>query len=108
MKTDLEGVTIVAETKTREGVALMNERECLVKKLENAELDIRKLRSRVRTETRPQRRSSSGGWRRSTRRARSVDLQIFMRFYSCNSGHNQHYPETFQNVVNALSSGQER
>ena len=39
----------VAETKTRECIALVDERECLARELENAEVDIRKLCSRVST-----------------------------------------------------------
>ena len=40
----------VAETKSRECIALVDERECLARELENAEIDIRKLRTRLRTE----------------------------------------------------------
>ena len=50
MKKELEEVTNVAQTKTRECIALVDERECLARGLENAEKDIRKLKSRVRTE----------------------------------------------------------
>ena len=41
---ELEEVTNVAETKTRECIALVDERECLARELENAEIDNRKLR----------------------------------------------------------------
>ena len=50
LKKELEEVTNVADTKTRECIALVDERECLARELENSEVDIRKLRSRVRTE----------------------------------------------------------
>ena len=50
LKKELAEVTDVAETKTRECIALVDERECLAQELENAEIDIRKLRTRVRTE----------------------------------------------------------
>ena len=50
LKKELAEVTNVAETKTREGIALVDERECLARELENTEIDIRKLRTRVRTE----------------------------------------------------------
>ena len=77
LKKELEEVTNVAETKTRECIALVDERECLARELDSAEIDNRKLRGR---------RSYRGSWRRSTRRARSVDLQTFMNFYSCHRG----------------------
>ena len=85
LKKEMEEVTNVAETKTREFIALVDERECLAWELENAEIDKRKLRGRVK-QSKPQRRSYRGGWRRSTHRARSVDLQTFMNFYSCHRG----------------------
>ena len=50
LKKELAEVTNVAETKTREFIALVDERECLARELENAEIDIRKIRTRVRTE----------------------------------------------------------
>ena len=50
LKKELEEVANVAETKTRECVALVDERECLARELENAEIDNRKLRGRVKTE----------------------------------------------------------
>ena len=50
LKKELEAVTNVAKTKTRECIALVDERDCLARELENAEIDNRKLRSRVRTE----------------------------------------------------------
>ena len=50
LKKELAEVTKVAETKTRECIALVDERKCLARELENAEIDIRKLRTRVRTE----------------------------------------------------------
>ena len=50
LEKELAEVTDVAETKTRECIALVDERECLARELENAEIDIRKLRTRVRTE----------------------------------------------------------
>ena len=50
LKKELAEVTDVAETKTRECIALVDERECLARELENAEIDIRRLRTRVRTE----------------------------------------------------------
>ena len=50
LKKELEEVTNVAETKTRECIALVDERECLARELENAEIDNRKLRGRVKTE----------------------------------------------------------
>ena len=50
LKKELEEVTTVAETKTRECIALVDERECLARELENAEIDNSKLRSRVKTE----------------------------------------------------------
>ena len=46
----LAEVTDEAETKTIECIALVDERECLAWDLENAEIDIRKLRTRERTE----------------------------------------------------------
>ena len=49
LKRELEEITNVAETKTRECIALVDERDCLARELDNAEVDIRKLRSRVRT-----------------------------------------------------------
>ena len=50
LKKELEEVTNVAETKTRECIAEVDERECLARELENAEIDNRKLRGRVKTE----------------------------------------------------------
>ena len=50
LKKELVEVTDVAETETRECIALVDERNCLARELENAEIDIRKLRTRVRTE----------------------------------------------------------
>ena len=50
LKKELEEVTDVAETKRKKCIALVDELECLARELENAEIDIRKLRSRVRTE----------------------------------------------------------
>ena len=50
LKKELAEVTNVAETKTRECIALVDERECLAREAENAEIVIRKLRIRVRTE----------------------------------------------------------
>ena len=50
LKKVLEEVTNIAETKTRECIALVKERECLARELENAEIDNRKLRGRVKTE----------------------------------------------------------
>ena len=50
LKKELEEVTNVAETKTRESIALVDERECLARELENGEIDNRKLRGRVKTE----------------------------------------------------------
>ena len=50
LKKELEEVTNIAETKTRECIALVEERECLARELENAEIDNRKLRGRVKTE----------------------------------------------------------
>ena len=41
-----EEVMNVAETKTRECIAQVDVRECLARELENAEIDIRKLRTR--------------------------------------------------------------
>ena len=50
LKKELEEVTNGAETKTRDCIALVDERECLARELENAEIDNRKLRGRVKTE----------------------------------------------------------
>ena len=50
LKKELEEVTKVDETKTRECIALVDERECLARELENAEIDNRKLRGRVISE----------------------------------------------------------
>ena len=50
LKKELAEVTDVVETKTRECIALVYERECLARELENTEIDIRKLKTRVRTE----------------------------------------------------------
>ena len=50
LKKELEEVTNVAETKTRECIALVDEPECLALELENAEIDNRKLKGRVKTE----------------------------------------------------------
>ena len=50
LKKELAEVSNVAETKTRKCIALVVERESLARELENAEIDIRKLRTRVRTE----------------------------------------------------------
>ena len=50
LKKELAEVTNAAETKTSECIALVDERECLTRELENAEKDIRKLRTRVGTE----------------------------------------------------------
>ena len=50
LKKELEEATNVAETKTRECNALVDELECLARELENAEIDKRKLRGRVKTE----------------------------------------------------------
>ena len=48
LKKELEEVTNVAETK--DCIALVDERECLVRELENAQIDNSKPRSRVKTE----------------------------------------------------------
>ena len=50
LKKELEEVTNVAETKAKERTALVDQRESLAREMENAEIDIRKLRTRVRTE----------------------------------------------------------
>ena len=50
LKKELEEVTNVAEIKTRECIALVVERECLARELENAEIDNIKLWGRVKTE----------------------------------------------------------
>ena len=50
LKKELEEVTNVAETKIRECIALVDERECLARELENADIDNRKLWGRVKTE----------------------------------------------------------
>ena len=50
LKKELAEGTNVAETKTRECIALVDEWECIARELENAEIDISKLRTRVRTE----------------------------------------------------------
>ena len=50
LKKELEEVTNVAETKTRECIALVDEREYLSREFENAAIDNSKLRSRVKTE----------------------------------------------------------
>ena len=50
LKKEMEEVTNAAETKTRECIPLVDEREGLARELENAQLDIRKLKSRVRSE----------------------------------------------------------
>ena len=47
LRKELEEVTNVAESKTRECIALVDAREWLARELENAEIDIRKLGSRV-------------------------------------------------------------
>ena len=50
LKKELDEVTNVAEKKTRECIALVDERECLARELENADIDNSKLRSRAKTE----------------------------------------------------------
>ena len=50
LKKELAEARNVVETKTRECIALVDERECLARELENIEIDVRKLRTRVRTE----------------------------------------------------------
>ena len=50
LKKELEEATNVAETKTTECIDLVDERECLARELEDAEIDNSKLRSRVKTE----------------------------------------------------------
>ena len=50
LKKELAEVTNVAEIKTRKCIALVDERECLARELENAEVDFKKLRSRIGTE----------------------------------------------------------
>ena len=50
LKKELEEVANVAETKTRECIALVDERECLAQELENTKIDNSKLRSRVKVE----------------------------------------------------------
>ena len=50
LKKELAEVTNVAETKKRECIALVDERDCLARELESADIDIRKLKTRVRTE----------------------------------------------------------
>ena len=62
------------------------ERECLARELENAEIDIRKLRTRVRTEQTSKKVIQRRLEARSRHRARSVDLRTFVSFYSCNRG----------------------
>ena len=85
LKKELAQVTNVAETKTRECIALVDERECLARELENAEIDIRKLRTRVRTK-----QTSKKVIQRSfgaiNAQSLSVDLRTFMSFYSCHRG----------------------
>ena len=46
----MDDVTNVAELKTGDCIALVDERECLARELKNAELDIRKLKIRVWSE----------------------------------------------------------
>ena len=72
LEKELAEVKNVAETKTRECMALVDEREYLARELENAEIDIRKLRTMVRTE-----QTSKKVIQRRPRRARSVDLRTF-------------------------------
>ena len=50
LKKELEEATNVAEAKTRECVALVDERHCLSQELENALEDIREFLNRVKTE----------------------------------------------------------
>ena len=50
LKKELEQVPNVVESKTRECIDLVDERECLAQELENAEIDNRKLSGRVKTE----------------------------------------------------------
>ena len=48
LKKELVEFLNVAETKTREVIALVDERECLARELEKAKIEIRKLRTKVR------------------------------------------------------------
>ena len=85
LKKELAEVTNVAETKTRECIALVDELECFARELENAEMDIRKLRTRVGTEQTSKKVIQ--------RRLEAINAQSpfsrppnFMSFYSCHSG----------------------
>ena len=90
LKKELEEVTNVAETKTRECIALVDERECLARELENAEIDNRKLRSRVKTEQTSkkviQRRLEAINAQSPFSRPPNELLFHFMNFYSCHRG----------------------
>ena len=93
LKKELEEVTNVAETKTRECIALLDERECLARELENAEIDNRKLRGRVKTEQTSKKVIQ--------RRLEAINAQSpfsrplnFMNFYSCQRG-----PQLSRNIT---------
>ena len=85
LKKVLAEVTDVAETKTRECIALVDERECLARELEIAEIDITKLRTRIRTEETSKKVIQ--------RRLEAINAQSpfsrppnFLSFFSCNRG----------------------
>ena len=102
LKKELAEVTNVAEIKTRECIALLDERECSARELENAEIDIRKLRTRVRTE-----QTSKNVIQKRLEAEPVLSTSEFLwASIPATVGHNQYYTETFQNVGNALSSGQ--
>ena len=106
LKKELEEVTNVAETKTRECIALVDERECLARELENAEIDISKLRSRVKTEQTSkkvmQRRLEAINAKSPFSRPPNFYELLFLPQGTTTST----IRKTFQNVGNALSSGQ--
>ena len=82
---ELEDAKNRAEIKTSEYVALVDERECLAPELENAEEDIRKLRSRVKTEL-TSRRVIQRSLEAKNLQSRSVDHPFYTSSCSCLRG----------------------
>ena len=85
LKKELEEVTNVAETKTRECIALAEERECLARELENAEIDNRKLKERVKTEQ-TSKKVIQGRLEAINTQSPFSRPPNFLNFYSCHRG----------------------
>ena len=106
LRKEFAEVMNVAETKTRECIALVDDRECLPRELENAEINIGKLRTTVRTEQTSKEVIQSRLEAINAQSPFSRPPNFYELLFLPQGAHNQYYPETFQNVCKALASGQ--